>query len=374
MIITGEASGDLYGAHLVNVLKNSLKKIDIIGVGGERMKKAGADIKFNISNLATIGLVEALGKIPSFFKVYYQIKTYIEKNKPDILVLIDFPELNMKLMKVGKKLNVPVLYYFPPAVWAWRKARAKQIAKYVDKVICVFPFEAQVYKEASANVEYVGHPILDIINNAKLNLDKEKTYEKFNLDKKGIIIGLFPGSRHIEIKKFLPIMLRAAELITRTFKDAQFILSIAPNLSYQFDKFYNLSNLKIKIIKSDIYEALNICNLSIITSGTATLEAACLLAPMIVIYKLSVISWILANLLIKVRFISLPNIIANKPIVSELLQMQANPHKIAQEAISILKDERKIKEIKAHLQEVINILKKDSISSNKLVKIFKEYL
>jgi len=370
MIIAGEASGDLYGAELIKRIKQSLD-VEIIATGGRLMKKTGVEIKFDITDLATIGITEVFKKIPNFFIVYQRIKSYIKNNRPDLLILIDFPELNMRIAKAVKALHIPIIYYIPPAIWAWRKGRAKQIANNTNKVISVFPFEAEIYKANGADVTLLKHPLLEI---AKPHMSKEAAYAQFCLDNTKLIIGLLPGSRLHEVKILLPILLTAGKYIHQKFTDVQFILPLATTLNYADIKhcFEGLT-YTIKIIPNNVYDVMNICNFLILASGTATLEAACLSVPMIIIYKLSRVTFLLGKLLINCQFIGLPNIIANRLIVKELLQAEAEPKKLAAEVINILTDEYKIEKMKEELKEVVNNLNTGE-DMNCFIKLIHNYL
>lgn len=345
-IITGEASGDLYGGKLAKTIKKLSKDIELEGMGGYNMLKAGVNLTFDISGLSGIGSLEVISKIPKFFSRIKEVGNYLKGNKPDLLILIDFPEFNMRLARVAKGLSIPTIYYIPPTVWAWRKGRAKIIAKLVDKVISIFDFEAKIYKEAGNNVEFVGHPLLDI---AIPKMTKKEAATKFGLNLEKKIIGILPGSRKKEIDVLLPIMLSSIEKIQDYLPDVQFILPLAPTLS--------LPNLPphIKVVKDNVYEVMNISDLLIVASGTATLEATCIGVPMIIIYKVNCITYWLGKLLVSGNtggFIGLPNIVAGKEIVPELLQNKANPNSISQYAIDLLNNEKKRQEIINKLKEI----------------------
>lgn len=350
VIITGEASGDLYGGRLAKTIKELSPKVELEGIGASKMAEGGVKIIFNMTNLSGIGTLEVIPKIPTFIRRFKEVSHYLEKNKPNLLILIDFPEFNMRLAKVAKRLNIPTVYYIPPTVWAWRRGRAKTIAKSIDKVISIFDFEAKVYQEAGNNVEFVGHPLIDI---AVPQMTKEEAGRKFNLDWNKKIIGLLPGSRKKEVEVLLPIMLSSAIKIQTYLPDVQFILPLAPTLSPTDISCLPSFTSHIKIVENNVYEVMNISDLLIVASGTATLEASCIGTPMIILYKLNWLTWQLGKLLVSTGgFIGLPNIVAGKEIVPELLQDRANPNFITQYALDLLQDENKRGEIKNQLSRV----------------------
>lgn len=341
VIITGEASGDLYGGRLAKTIKELAPDVELEGMGTTNMAEAGVNIIFDMTHLSGIGVLEVIPKIPKFIRRFKEVSNYLEKNKPHLLILIDFPEFNMRLAKVAKRLNIPTVYYIPPTAWAWRRGRAKTIAKSVDKVISIFDFEAKVYQEAGNNVEFVGHPLIDI---AVPQMTKEETCRKFNLNPNKKIIGLLPGSRKKEVEALLPIMLSSALKIQTYLPDVQFILPLASTLSPTDISSSFPSH--IKIVKNNVYEVMNISDLLIVSSGTATLESACLGTPMIIVYKLNWFTWQLGKLLVSTGgFIGLPNIVAGKEVVPELLQHRANAESITLYALDLLQDENKRREM-----------------------------
>ncbi|MEW6094929.1 MAG: lipid-A-disaccharide synthase [bacterium] len=349
-IITGEASGDLYGGRLAKALKELSPNLELQGMGGFNMAEAGVNLIFDMTDLSGIGALEVIAKIPKFFQRLKEVGNYLKGNKPQLLILIDFPEFNMRLAKIANRLNIPTIYYIPPTAWAWRRGRAKTIAKSVDKVISIFDFEAKVYQEAGNEVEFVGHPLLDI---AVAKMTKEEACKEFKLDAKKKIIGILPGSRKKEIEVLLPIMLSSVEKIRNKFPDAQFILPLATTLSKDDVSYFFPLPSHLQVIENNVYEVMNISDLIIVASGTATLEAACLGIPMIIVYKLNWLSWQLGRLLVSTGgFIGMPNIVAGKEIVPELLQNRATPESISQYAIGLLEDEKKREEMSSKLRQV----------------------
>ncbi len=348
MMVAGEASGDLHCSRLAHKLKELCPSIMLFGMGGKLMAEANVKIDFDISDISVMGITEVFGKLPTILKRLKDVKSLIEERKPDAIVFVDFPDFNMRLLPFAHSRKIPIIYYIPPKAWAWRKKRAYTIARYTSAVASIFPFEAKVYKDAGANVHYVGHPLLDF---SKPSLNKQEALEKFKLIPHKPIIGLMPGSRKKEIKRLFQVMIESARLIKSEISDCQFILPVAHTITR--DVFPQISDPPITFIDStDVYNMMSITNLIIMASGTATLEATFLLTPMIVIYKVSFLSWIVMKNLVSpnIKSTALPNIIAGKEIVPELLQNKASAKNIANIAIRLLKNpdelENQIKELK----------------------------
>ncbi|MEK7813420.1 MAG: lipid-A-disaccharide synthase, partial [Candidatus Desantisbacteria bacterium] len=336
MLVAGEASSDFHGACLAREIFALSPNIRITGMGGQAMAVAGVEVISGFSSLSAIGIIEVLGKIPLGFKRLAEIVEYLKKNKPDVLVTIDFPEFNIRLGKIASKMGIPVVYYFPPTVWAWRKKRANTIAKYFKKVICVFPFEAEVFRKAGADVAFFGHPLLDI---AKSSHSIEDIYHNLNLDPSRQVLGILPGSRKGEIKRLLPVMLESAGKLIEKFPDIQPIIVLASTIKdSDIGPYIESISFKLTLVRDNTYDALSICRLALISSGTATLEAACLGIPMIILYKLNWLTYLLGKLLIRIPFIGLPNIIAQKEVVPELIQAEANAQNVVSKASILIEN------------------------------------
>ncbi|MBU0699902.1 lipid-A-disaccharide synthase [bacterium] len=350
MLIAGEASSDLHGACISRELFALSPDIRITGMGGQAMTEAGVEIVFGFSDLSAIGIIEVLGKIPSGFKRLAEIALYLKENKPDILVVIDFPEFNIRLGKIASKMGIPAVYYFPPTVWAWRKKRANTIARYFKKVICVFPFEAEVFKKAGADVAFFGHPLLDVV---KPSIIMKDIHRDFNLDPSRRILGILPGSRKGEIKRLLPIMLEATDKLLKKFPDIQPVMILAPTIEDRDVLPYLESvSFKMALVRNRTYDVLSICQLALISSGTATLEAACLCVPMVILYKLNWLTYLLGRLLIRIPFIGLPNIIANTEVVPELVQTEANVWNVVKKASLFMENDHIWTKARDDLSEV----------------------
>ena len=350
MMVVGEASGDMHCARLAWKLKELYPSVCMFGMGGKLMARTGVELNYDISDLAVMGITEVLGRLPIILGRLRALKALMQQRKPDALVLVDFPDFNMRLLRFAHRQKIPTIYYIPPKAWAWRRKRANFIAKYTSAVASIFPFEADVYRQAGANVHYVGHPLLDIV---KPSMSKNEAYDKFGLDPNKPIIGLMPGSRGKEIKNLLPVMIESAKTIKSRFPDSQFILPLAQTISRNM--IPDIPELSIIIVDgSDVYDMMNVTDLIIMASGTATLEATFMLAPMIVIYKVSGVSWAVMSRMVspEVKSTTLPNIIAGNMIVPELLQDKANSAKIAEIAIGMLDNAQELENQRSELRKV----------------------
>ncbi|MDI6703983.1 MAG: lipid-A-disaccharide synthase [bacterium] len=365
MIIAPDPSGDLYGANLAREIKR-ISDVEIIGAGGEFMKKEGVDIRLEVTGLSGIGVFEVFSKVLPVIRIYRGLKRLLEEVKPGCLVLIDSPELNIRIAKVGKRLGIPVVYWIPPQVFAWRRGRTKKVARIVDAVIPIIPNDFEIYREVSSNCFFFGHPLVDLVST---NLEREEACKRFGVDGNKKVIGLLPGSRVEEIESLLPSMLLAAEKIRSSFKDTQFIIPLAKTISAS--KVINLikDRIPVSIISDNTYDVIKICSILIVTSGTATLEAAILGVPMVIVYKLHPLSFLLARLLVKVQWIGLPNIILKREVVPELIQKDANKDNMAETIIGLLNNQKRLERIKKDLGIVRNRLGKNGVIKKTAEKI-----
>lgn len=350
MISVGEASGDLNGANLAKALKTIEPDCRLLGMGGQAMRAAGVDVVYDIADLGVMGIVEIIKSLPRMFKLRDRLLQIMAVEKPDVLVVIDYPEFNMRLANSAKKIGIPVVSYISPSAWAWRRGRAKDVAKIVERVAAIFPFEADVYNEAGANVTFVGHPLLDIV---KPTMSQRETYEYFKADPARPIVLLMPGSRMQEIDKLLPVMLAAAEKIVAKVPDCQFYLPVASTISREIlQGIFRRFQIDAKLTQDHTYDLMNIANVAVAASGTATLETALMNLPTVIIYKLAPLTYFLGKLLVKIPNYGLPNIVAGRQVVPELIQNDANPDKIAAETLDILTNKDLYQTMKSNLSEV----------------------
>ena len=335
MIIAGEASGDLHAGKLISATKQRNTNVHFYGIGGENMREAGAEIMVDSKEMAVVGLIEIWEHRKVIFGALNQMRDSITQLPPDLLILVDYPEFNLRLAKHAKKHGVKVLFYISPQIWAWRQYRVKKIKRLVDMMAVVFPFETEFYLKHDVPVKFVGHPLVNEVHPSK---DKTSLLEEFGLDANKPIIGLLPGSRRSEIKRLIGIIFESAHLTKSQIASTQFILPLADTL----DKaelsaiLEQYSDLNIKVIKNRAYDVISCCDIVLTVSGTVTLEIALLKTPMIIINKVAWLTYAIVSRMLKIKHIGLCNIIANKRIAPELIQHDATPDKISHLLIKLI--------------------------------------
>jgi lipid-A-disaccharide synthase len=336
LLVAGEVSGDLHGSHLVEAIRWIDPEIQFLGVGGEGLKRVGMKLLYPSQSLSVVGITEVFAKLGSILKALRTLKASLEKEKPDLVILIDFPEFNLRLARIAHRRGIPILYYISPQIWAWRPKRIKLIARLVKKMIVLFPFEVPLYEAAGVDVEWVGHPLVDIVKPA---LPKERAFRQFGLDPGRRTVGLLPGSRMHEVERLLPPLLASAHLLQKEIPDLQFVIPLAPGIPQTVlsSQMKDVS-VPVKVVEGFPYDVMNLCELLIMASGTATLEGAILGKPMIIIYKVSFPTYWIGRALIRVDHIGLVNLVAEKEIAPELIQKDVHPRRIADEAFRILRD------------------------------------
>lgn len=334
MVIAGEASGDLHGASFIKELKKLDPAISVCGIGGDQMKAEGMETVFHINQMAFLGFVEVLKHIPFIKEVQKKLIGVIEERKIKTIVLIDYPGFNLNFAKKLRRMDIKVVYYISPQLWAWGAGRVKKIRKYVDRMIVLFPFESEFYKKHDINAECVGHPLIKQLNDYKFQ-DKEKFCKEHGLQLDKDILCILPGSRMQEINTILPETLQAAEKIAAEF-NMQIAVACSTNIDENvFDKYKTLG--KFAVIKNKTYELFRYSKLGIVKSGTSTLEAGLFGLPMVVVYKTNFLTYLIGKSLIKIDKIGLVNIVAGEKIVPELIQNDASSEKIYAEAANILR-------------------------------------
>ena len=336
MIVAGEASADLHGAKVVEALRSMDPAIKVRAMGGDHLRRAGAEILVDSSRLAVVGVTEVLGRLGDLMRAYRSLKRLVQNGETGLLVLIDFPDFNLRLAGVAREAGVPVLYYISPQVWAWRSGRARVIARRVDRMAVIFPFEVPLYREAGLAAEFVGHPLMDT-----LGQPGDSSHSPEGKEWKGDpLIALLPGSRHGEIRSILPEMIRAARLIARKKSGARFLVALAPSIHPGEVKDLLLSqDSRIQVVQGKTYEVVRAADLVLVASGTATLETAILGKPMVIVYRVSPLSYWIGRAMIKVKWIGLVNLVADRALVPELIQTEARGEQIAREALRILEDD-----------------------------------
>jgi lipid-A-disaccharide synthase len=336
LLVAGEVSGDLHGSHLMKAIQRIDPDIEFFGVGGEGLERAGMKLLYHSQSLSVVGITEVLLKLGPILKALRGLKKSLDRERPSLVILIDFPDFNLRLAKMAHRRGIPILYYIGPQVWAWRPKRIKLIARLVKKMIVLFPFEVPLYEAAGVDVEWVGHPLLDIV---KPTLSKEKAFQQFGLDPKRRTVGLLPGSRMHEVERLLPPLLASAHLLQKEIPDLQFIIPLAPGIpKTMLSSWMENISVPVKVVEGFTYDVMNLSELLIAASGTATLEGAILGKPMIIIYIVSLPSYWVGRALVRLDHIGLVNLVAEKEIAPELIQKDVNPQRIADEAFRILRD------------------------------------
>lgn len=336
MMSAGEASGDMHAASVAAEIKRIRPDAEIFGMGGELMKKSGVRIIYDIENLGIIGVVEVIKHIPFFFRLRDLLRQAMIDEKPDVLVCVDYPGFNMKIAHVAKTLGIPVVYYIAPTIWAWNKGRAKNIVRDVAQVASIFPFEAKAYKEAGAHVTFVGHPLADTV---KPSMSFEEALDYFHGNQEARRILLMPGSRKNEVTGLFPLMLEAAENLSKK-ENCQFFIPRASTIPKEFLlSFMGNRNISFEITEGHQYDLMQICDVCVASSGTATLETALMELPTVLVYKLAPLTWFLANLLVHVKYAGLPNLLMGREVTPELLQDRATAGNVTEILQKWLTDE-----------------------------------
>ena len=343
----GESSGDLHGASLACEIKKISPQTELLGFGGDEMQKIGVRLVRNYKDYNVMGVAEVIKNLRRILKLLDDLTEIIRVEKPDLLVLIDYPDFNWRLAKRVKKFGVKILSYIPPSAWAWRKSRAKTCAEIADEFIAIFPFELPVYQQAGAKISFLGNPLVDTVQ-AKFSVEQARKF--FNVAEKDHIVLLLPGSRKQEIKLLLPEMLKAAEILSQQ-RPTKFFLPIADSVDEEkISRLTCASKVEIILTKSNRYDLMQISDVAIATSGTVVLEAALLKLPCVVLYKMARLNYFVGKLLVHIENFSLPNILAGKKIQPELLQDEVQPEKIAEEVLKLYRGE-------SHREKVLEELK-----------------
>ncbi len=352
MIIAGEASGDMHGAKLAQSIKNHARDTLLFGVGGNAMQTEDVRLIVDAKTLSVVGITEVFSKLPTIYRAMTTVKKALTSRKPDLLILIDFPDFNFHVAAFAKKLNIPILYYISPQIWAWRQNRVKKIKRLVDHMAVILPFEAPFYRKHHVPVTFVGHPLLDRILPTPV-------LQPSTTPLKGPVIGLVPGSREKEVTALLPIMLEAAEIIRRRLPTVRFVVSCAQSINEDLISGiigHYASRLAIETIKGPVVEVFKQSQLLVAASGTVTLEAALFGVPTVIVYKVSPLSYWLGKRLIKVKHIGIVNLIVQKELLPELIQDDASPQRIADTATRMVNDQERLRQIKEELLRVKDLL------------------
>ncbi|SNZ08479.1 lipid-A-disaccharide synthase [Persephonella hydrogeniphila] len=350
-ISVGEISGDNYASELIKLLPD----FEWVGITGPKMREAGCKTVENLEDISVVGITEALPKYLKIKKAFKKAVSELDKGV-DMLIVVDFPGFNLKLLEEAKKRGIKTVYFIAPQVWAWGKGRIPKIVKNTDILISIWPFEKNIYSDylGSFRFEYVGHPLLDIV---KTETDEKEFKEKLGIEQNKKIFGLLAGSRESEVKTLLPIMLKSTEIMLRKRSDLHFVIPSTPNTQNIVKQLLSDKNLPVSVIikkdfKNPSYEVMRHSIFSVIASGTATLEASIIGNPFLLVYKVSPITFFIGKMLVSIKYLGLPNIIADREVIKELLQKECNPENIAEYSLRYLEDKQLYEKTKKDLQQV----------------------
>ncbi len=350
LMVTGEASGDLHGAKLAKFLYQERGGLKIFGIGGDNMIGAGVDVIFHIRDLGVVGITEVFFHLKAIRDAFRSVRKLLEEGRIDLVILIDYPDFNLRLAEIVKKRGIPVIYYISPQIWAWRSWRIKKIARLVDKMIVILPFEEKIYRDAGVDCEFVGHPLLDDCEPA---FNKTEFCTRHGIDPNRPVIGMMPGSRRGEVRRILPVMMESAMLISKEIQDVVYILSAAPTIEdNEIKDITGKWPIDIRIVRDDSNGLIASSDFMMVASGTATLQTAILCKPMVIIYCASLVTYLIGRLMVRVKHVGLVNLVAGDGIVPEFIQHGAVPKRISSTILGIMKDEKKRNELTKRLSLV----------------------
>lgn len=336
LLVAGEASGDRYGAHLIAALREQAGGIACFGIGGDRMIREGFEPLYESRRLAVVGLVEVLTRLPLYLRVMRDLRRRVAADRPDLAVLIDFPDFNLRLARHLKRAGIPVLYFVGPQVWAWRRGRVRTIAGRVDAMALILPFEASLYAGTGLEVEFVGHPLVDL---AAPRCGREEARRRFGIGAGETAVGLLPGSRPGESRRILPVLLAAARILRRRLPRTRFLVPLADTLDRaDLEAGVRREGVPVEVVEDQFYEVLTACDAAAVASGTATLEAALLGLPMVIVYRLHPLTHWIGSRLATVEMIGLANLVLGRRVVPELVQKECRPERVAAEIARLIDD------------------------------------
>ncbi|NOT15925.1 MAG: lipid-A-disaccharide synthase [Methylotenera sp.] len=359
-IVAGEASGDLLGSHLIQALKKKRSDIEFVGIAGPKMMREGAQSLYPMEQLSVRGYLEVIKHLCGLLKLRRNLFKQFLSNPPDLFIGIDAPDFNFWLEKKLKKQGIKTIHYVSPSVWAWRKNRIKKIKQAVTEVLALFPFEPALYQQENIPVTYVGHPLADMLP-LEPNMNSARDILKLNAS--ALVVAMLPGSRQSEVKQHADLFVQTAKRIYAQRPNAVFLVPLITRETRQIFEavMYSEENLlPMQLLFGHAHDAMEAADVVIVASGTATLEAALLKKPMVITYKMSQLSWQLLKRMRLQPYVGLPNILAGKFVVPELLQHDANPEKLAETALAMLSDKDKLAEIKKEFTEIHHRLRQNT--------------
>jgi lipid-A-disaccharide synthase len=348
LISCGEASGDLYGAELVRHLRQRVAGLDVLGLGGDRLQAQGASLFAHVKDLAVVGLLEVLSHLRDLRAVFRRVLEETDRRPPDAAVLVDYPDFNLRLARALHRRGVPVIYYVSPQVWAWRRSRLSAIRETVARMLVIFPFEEPLYREAGVPVTFVGHPLVSLVQPAA---DPVALRRELGLDPQRPVIALLPGSRPKEVGHNLPAMAASVQALAIARPELQFLAAVAPSLDPEMVG-RGLAGCRVALVHDRTHAALSIAAAAVVASGTATVEAALLGAPMVVVYRLSAWTYRLGRRFVRVPYYAMVNLIAGRRVVPELIQADFTPERVVAELLPLVDDTPARRAMKAGLAEV----------------------
>jgi len=360
MISAGEASGDLHGSGMVRELLKLQPDLEISGIGGDKMRQQGVQLFYHINELSVLGFWDVLKRFAFFKKVYSDLVSAMDKIQPGLLILIDYPGMNLKLARAAQKRGIKVLYYIAPQVWAWGANRIQKMVQLVDKMAVIIPFEEKMFRDAGIDAQFVGHPLLETVNSKVKKNDFFQTKGQHEDQK---VVGLIPGSRPLEVKRLLPEMLKTVRQLRKKHPEIQTIISKADSVADNVYQEIIQNNNQVKLLENSTYEIMNHSDLLIVASGTATLESALFTTPLIIVYKVDRLSYLIGKQLIKIDSIGLVNVIAQRKIVPEFVQGQFRHEQLIPEMESLLFHQQRRSEMINELKKIKDNLGKPGASS-----------
>jgi lipid-A-disaccharide synthase len=347
MMVAGEASGDLHGSEVVRELKRRVPAMEIFGIGGDKMQKEGMKLTYHVREMSFMGFVEVLKHLPLIRSVERTLEQLLIFKRPDVVVLIDYPGFNLRFARTVKKHGIKVVYYISPQVWAWKKGRVKKMRGLIDRMLVVFPFEVPIYEKDQVPVQFVGHPIVEEMQEV---MGREQFCKRYGLSPGRKFIAVIPGSRRQEIENLFSVMVRSAAELAGAEKDI--VVAVAPNLPLEMYQQQLPPGITVTFVQHATHEVMTYAEFAYVTSGTATLETACVGTPMVVVYKTSFITYWIARLVVKIEHISLVNIVAGRTVVPEMIQGHATVDNLVAEAKAIIDTPERYAEMKNALNNV----------------------
>ena len=360
-IVAGEASGDLLGSHLIRALKKQRPDLKFIGIAGPKMIVEGAETLFPLERLSVRGYVEVLRHLPGLLKLRKQVAQYFLENRPDVFIGIDAPDFNFTLERLLKQQGIPTVHYVSPSIWAWRRGKIKKIQQAVSHMLALFPFEPEIYHQAGVPVTYVGHPLADML---PLEPDTEGAREELKLPQAALVIAMLPGSRQSEVQQLASLYVKTAKLIAASRPDVHFLVPLITRETRAIFERALYANggedLPIKIMFGHAHRAMEAANAIVVASGTATLEAALIKRPMVITYRMPGLSWQILKRMKYLPYVGLPNVLAGRFVVPELLQHNAVPEKLAAALLQMLDDKSRLADIRTEFYRIHEVLRQNT--------------